>query len=706
MPSPSSTTLLESVTYSISDGIAIAAINNPPMNAISEAVRRSLLSVLEQARSDNAELLLIYGEGKTFIAGADISEFGKPQDFPQLPDVIAAVENADFPVLVAMHGNALGGGLELAMAAHYRCAVPDTNLGLPEVNLGLLPGSGGTQRLPRLVGAEKALDMILGGKPLSATIALDYGLLDALIDGALPDAALEYARELVSARAPIKRTRDRPRPTAATAMFDEARAKHRQHRKHLLAPNYIIDLIEIATHFDVEEGQRLERERFLECRASRGSQSLRHLFFAERSVAKPKTISPEVTARDINHVAVIGAGTMGGGIAMCFATAGYQVTLVEVSEDNLKRGLNIISGNYDKGVKRGIYSRADADAAFNRVHGTTQMTDIAKADLVIEATFESMEVKSNVFQKLDATCKPGAIMATNTSYLDINEIAQMTSRPQDVVGAHFFSPAHIMKLLEVVRAQHTAPDVVKTLMQVAKRLGKIPVTVGVCYGFVGNRMLQKYARQAQLLLIEGATPAQIDAAIKDWGMAMGPLSVADLAGLDISYFSRRNQGIAPGSLPECSVPDELVDRQRLGRKTGSGFYQYDPDTGVQQEDPSVTALIEEHSKKWGISRRDISADEITDRLILALINEGAKLLEEGIAERASDIDVVYVNGYGFPRWRGGPMFYAETYGLANAVNRMTQFQQQTGDDFWQPASILGKAAEASCERLDNIAQCD
>ena len=691
---------IESASYELSGGIAKVAISNPPINAISASVRRTILAALAKAEADNAALVLLYCQGNTYIAGADISEFGKPQAYPELPDVIAAIENSTIPVLVAMHGNALGGGLEIAMAGHYRAALTGTKLGLPEVNLGILPGSGGTQRLPRLVGAEKALSMILSGKPISTQDAKDSGLIDAVIEGEWPGAAIDYAGKLLASGPSPRRTGELSVANANAEIFAKAREKQSNSGNRLLAPNYIIDLVELASQSDITLGQQQERERFLECRASRGSQSFRHLFFAERTAAKPKGIDSDVEPRSIENVAVIGAGTMGGGIAMCFATAGYKVTLVELSEENLQRGLSTIGKNYQKGVDRGISSQSKADAALSRITGTTQMEDVANADLVVEATFESMEVKHSVFAKLDEHCKPGCIMATNTSYLDINEMAAATSRPQDVIGAHFFSPAHIMKLLEVVRANKTAPDAVKTLMQVAKRIGKTPVTVGVCYGFVGNRMLQKYARQAQLLLVEGATPKQVDSAIKEWGMAMGPLSVADLAGLDISYFSRRNQGIEVGSLPECSVPDELVDEKRLGRKTGAGFYQYDPDRGKQSEDPYVIEKIQAHAKKWGIPQRQISDEEIADRLILALVNEGAKILQEGIADRASDIDVVYVNGYGFPRWRGGPMFYAETYGLANAVARMRQFQEQTGDDFWQPAPLLCKAAESDAGTLE------
>lgn len=690
---------LESASYEIIDGIAVTAINNPPINAISATVRRSLLAALKKAEEDGASLLMIYCEGNTYIAGADISEFGKPQDFPQLPDVVAAIENATIPVMVAMHGNALGGGLEIAMAGHYRSALSGTKLGLPEVKLGILPGSGGTQRLPRLVGAEKALAMILEGKSISAEEALQAGLIDRTLDGDLRESALSYARELVQANASTRRTGQLSVENPAPELFAAARAKQEKSRSQLLAPNYIIDLIEAATCSSIELGQKLERERFVECRASSGSQSLRHLFFAERTAAKPKGIGNDIPPRSIDRVAVIGAGTMGGGIAMCFATAGYAVTLVELSSDNLQRGLGVIQGNYQKAVDRGITQKTIAEEAFRRITGTTDIGNISDADLVVEATFESMDVKSDVFAKLDAICKPGAILATNTSYLDINEIASMTSRPQDVVGAHFFSPAHIMKLLEVVRSDKTAPDVIKTLMQVAKRIGKIPVTVGVCYGFVGNRMLQKYARQAQLLLIEGATPAQVDNAIKSWGMAMGPLSVADLAGLDIGYFSRRNQGIEVGSQPECSVPDELVDEKRLGRKTLAGFYGYDAVSGTQFEDDYVVEKIKSHSNRWGITRRAISDDEIVDRLILALVIEGIKILEEGVADRSSDIDVVYVNGYGFPRWRGGPMFYAETIGLETALQRIRQFQQQTLDDFWEPPTLLIKAAEQGSATL-------
>ncbi len=683
------------IRYHLDGHTAVIAINNPPINAISASVRQSLLSALEKAQADNAQAVLLYGEGKTFIAGADISEFDKPQAFPQLPDVIAAIEACPIPVVVAMHGNALGGGLEIAMAGHYRCAKKGTKLGLPEVNLGLLPGSGGTQRLPRLVGAEKALDMILGGKPISAEAALQCGLLDALVDGPLPRAALGYVESLLKDKCGPRKTSDKPATQADPDLFAAKRAGLQRAAKAILAPGYIIDLVELATQTPVSEGQRVERERFLECRESPASAAIRHLFFAERATTKLDDISPKTPPRTVERVAVIGSGTMGSGIAMCFATAGYDVTLVDTAEANLQRGMTSIRNSYEQSLKRKIMDKTAMEQALGNIQPTTSLQDIHNADLVVEATFESMQVKLEVFAQLDEICKPGCILATNTSYLDVNEIALSTKRPQDVVGAHFFSPAHIMKLLEVVRGAQTADDVVLTVMNIAKRIGKIPVAVGVCHGFVGNRMLRQYARQAQLLLLEGGTPQQIDNVIQQWGMAMGPLSVADLAGLDISYRSRRDQGIESGSQPEISVPDALVESERLGRKTGAGFYCYDPEAGKPAPDASVTTLIEAQSQRWGITRRDLTDTEIVNRLILALVNEGAKILEEGIAARASDIDVVYVNGYGFPRWRGGPMYYAEKLGLANVVSIMRQLEQSTGDPFWKPAEWLIKMAESA-----------
>ena len=679
------------VSYELAGDIGIIRIANPPVNALSHAVRAGIADALAKAAADASAAVLLLCTGRTFIAGADISEFGKPMQDPSLPEVITLLESHPQPVVAALHGTALGGGLEVAMAAHYRCAVPSAKLGLPEVKLGLLPGAGGTQRLPRLVGVRKALDMITGGAPVSATQAQADGLVDELLGDDLESDALAYTRGLVAAGA-------RPRPTGQLQVneapppefYEDYRAGIARRTRGLIAPGFIIELVELACNSDIATGQAKERERFLECRNSPQSGALRHVFFAERATGKLPDIPPDTPVRDVSSVAVIGAGTMGGGIAMCFANAGIPVTIVEMQQENLERGLGVVRRNYETSVKRGRFSQEQADSFLANLSGTLDYADIADADVVIEAVFESMEVKKIVFGQLDATCKPGAILATNTSYLDVDEIAAVTNRPQDVVGAHFFSPANVMKLLEVVRAEKTAPDVVQTFMKLARKIGKIPVAVGVCHGFVGNRMLKGYGRQAQLLLLEGATPQQIDSAMEKWGLAMGPLAVGDLAGLDIGYRSRRDQGIEPRAVKEFALADTLVEMERLGQKSGAGYYSYDPDTRKRENDDTVQQLIESVAEQFGVTRREIGEQEILDRLLLALVNEGANILEEGIAARPSDIDIVYLNGYGFPAWRGGPMYYADTLGLAEVVSRMEALKEATGDDCWEPAALLQK----------------
>ncbi len=682
------------VNYQLQDQLGIIRIDNPPVNALSHAVRAGLMDALEQANADTSQALLILCQGRTFIAGADITEFGKPPQAPHLPDVISAIENFPKPVIAALHGNALGGGLEVALAAHYRCAVSATKLGLPEVKLGLLPGAGGTQRLPRVVGVEAALDMMTGGAPISAQRALELGLVDIVVKDDLENSAIEYCQQLIADAAP-------PRPSGALqavapdspGFYDAYRKRIARKSRGQIAPGFIIELVELATRTDIDEGQAQERERFLECRNSPQASAMQYVFFAERAAGKLPDIPADTPVLPVNSIAIIGAGTMGGGIAMCFANAGIPVTLVETQQEFLDRGMGIIESNYATSVKRGRFTQAQADGFLANFSGTTDYADIAEADMVIEAVFENMDVKKEVFAKLDAVCKADCVLATNTSYLDVDEIAAATSRPQQVIGAHFFSPANVMKLLEVVRAKKTAPAVVQTFMKTAKKIGKIAVAVGVCNGFVGNRMLKGYARQAQLLLLEGASPEQVDGAMEAWGMAMGPIAVGDLAGLDIGYRSRRDQGIESCSVKEFTLPDTLVEKERLGQKTGAGYYRYDAQTRQRQPDPEVASLIEDIAARWQVERREIEAEEIVERLVLALINEGAAILQEGIAARPSDIDIVYLNGYGFPIWRGGPMFYADTLGMDTVVEKLKQLQQTTGDAYWEPDSLLLELAE-------------
>jgi 3-hydroxyacyl-CoA dehydrogenase len=690
------------VNYQLRAQVGVLEIDNPPVNAISHAVRQGLINALDQAREDASQGLLILCRGRTFVAGADISEFGKPPQPPHLPDVMLAIENFPKPVVVALHGNALGGGLELAMSAHYRCAMPGTRLGLPEVKLGLLPGAGGTQRLPRLVGVEAALDIITGGAPITAQHGKDIGLIDELLNGDLETAAFDYAAALVAGGA-------QPRPTGALKaqapsnadFFADYRNKIARKTRGQIAPGYIIDLVQLATHSEIGEGLKAERERFIECRTSPQSAAMRHVFFAERATGKLPDIAADTPVRPVNSVAIIGAGTMGGGIAMCFANAGIPVKLVETAQEYLDRGMSVIAKNYATSVKRGRFTQAQADDFLANFSGTTDYADLGDVDMVIEAVFENMDVKKEVFAKLDAVCKPDCILASNTSYLDVDEIAAATARPEQVIGAHFFSPANVMKLLEVVRAKKTAPDVVQTFMKLARKIGKIPVAVGVCHGFVGNRMLKGYGRQAALLLLEGASPEQVDGAMQSWGMAMGPLAVGDLAGLDIGYRSRRDQGIESGAVKEFALADTLVEMERLGQKSGAGYYRYDPDTRQRDSDPEVASLIEEIAERWGVERRSIDDEEIVDRLVLALANEGAAIVREGIAARPSDVDIVYLNGYGFPNWRGGPMFYADTLGVDTTIAKLRALQELTGDNCWEPDPLLLQLAGKG-ESLDSL----
>lgn len=681
------------VSYVCRQQVGVISIDNPPVNALSQAVRAGLVNALEQAIDDDSRVLLILCRGRTFIAGADISEFGKPPQAPHLPDVIRTIENFPKPVIAALHGNALGGGLEVAMSAHYRCALPDTRLGLPEVKLGLLPGAGGTQRLPRLVGIENALQMMTGGAPIPATRGREWGLVDEIIEGELEAAALAYCARLIDDGAMPRPTGELPvEAPSSPDFFQDYRRRLARRTRGQLAPGYIIDLVELATHAGIDEGQAQERERFIECRNSPQSAAMRHVFFAERATGKLPDIPADTHTLPIDSVAVIGAGTMGGGIAMCFANAGIPVTLVETQQEFLDRGMGVIENNYATSVKRGRFTREQVDGFLANFSGTTDYADLGEVDLVIEAVFENMDVKKEVFANLDAACKPACLLATNTSYLDVDEIAAVTSRLDKVIGAHFFSPANVMKLLEVVRAEKTSPEVVKTFMQLARKIGKIPVAVGVCHGFVGNRMLKGYARQAQLLLLEGASPSQVDSAMESWGMAMGPLAVGDLAGLDIGYRSRRDQGIESRSVMESELADTLVEMERLGQKSGAGYYRYDPATRKREADPAVDDMVKEIAGRRGVQRREIDDEEIVDRLVLSLVNEGAAILQEGIAARPSDIDIVYLNGYGFPVWRGGPMFYADQVGLDTVIEKLETLRELTGDECWEVNSLLREVA--------------
>ncbi len=650
------------VKYELEGNVGVITVDNPPVNALSQAVRQGLLDAFNAGQADTSEALLIICEGRTFIAGADISEFGKPLAEPWLPDLFNIIEASAKPVVAAIHGTALGGGFETALAAHYRCAVESARVGLPEVKLGLLPGAGGTQRTPRLAGVEAALDLMTSGTPIPARQALDLGLIDHIVEGDLKRSALDWVMKLVAQGARKRRTSDLAVPAHDAGVFDGYRAALAKRARGQIAPQFIVDCVEAAAKKPFAEGLRIERDKFMELMNGAQSAALRHIFFAEREAAKIDGLSKDTPMRRIGKVGIVGGGTMGGGIAMSFANAGIPVTLVEINDEALGRGLSIIEGNYAGSVKRGKLSEEAAAQCRTLITGATDYEALADADLVIEAVFEDPTLKKKVFAQLDAVCKEGAIIATNTSYQNVDEIAAATKRPEDVIGLHFFSPAHIMKLLEVVRATKTSDEVLATCMALAKKIGKVAVVSGVCYGFIGNRMLAPYGQQAQMLLLEGATPAQVDTAMENWGMAMGPLRVFDLAGLDVGYKARQ---ALPEALKGDPVPykvsDALVEMGRLGQKTRAGFYRYD-DNRRPAPDEAVHALIEKTAAECGITRREIDDEEIVRRLIGALVGEGRKIIAEGIAQRPGDIDIVYVYGYGFPAFRGGPMHYAEATG--------------------------------------------
>jgi 3-hydroxyacyl-CoA dehydrogenase len=675
--------------------IAVITVDNPPVNALSHAVRSGVWDAIEQAERDGSAAILLHCAGRTFFAGADITEFGKPPAEPWLPALLDRLEGCAVPVICAIHGTALGGGLEIALASHFRIAAADAKLGFPEVSLGILPGAGGTQRAPRLVGVEAALDLILSGKPVAAAQALKLGLIDRLAQGDLQEASLTWARELLAEGKGPRRTSELPVPadTVSADFFAQRRAAVARKSRGLPAPQAIIDCIEEATRSEFAAGSAFEREKFKELMQSPESAGLRHAFFAERQASRVDGLPAATALRPITSVGIIGAGTMGGGIAMSFANAGIAVTVLELDQQVLDRGLAVCRDNYGRSVARGRFSAEQADQFMARISGTTSYRDLAHADLLIEAAFENPDIKKTIFRQLDASCKPGAILASNTSYQDIDAIAAVTSRPQDVLGMHFFSPANVMKLLEVVRGEKTADDVLATIMQLAKKIGKVPVLSRVCYGFIGNRMLKGYFREAQMMLLEGATPAQVDEALESFGMAMGPLAVADLAGLDIGYKARQAMADLLDH-PSVHVADQLVEMGRLGQKSGAGYYRYDAKTRQRLDDPDVEAMIRAEAKRLGMKAKQFTAAEIVERAIYPLINEGARILQEGIAQRSGDIDTVYIHGYGFPAHRGGPMFYADTVGAGAVYQSVCAFRDALGrPQDWQPAPLLQRLAQ-------------
>src|SRR5580692_2746530 len=679
--------------------IAVITINNPPVNALSPGVPEGISEALDQIAQDaDIKAAVLIGGGRTFIAGADIKEFGKMTSGKLrgagLLPFLLKIEDCKKPVIVAIHGTAFGGGLEVAMACHYRVAVSSAQVGQPEVKLGIIPGAAGTQRLPRLAGVAKAVEMCTTGNPIKAAEALQLGVVDRIIEGDLLSGAITFAREIAAKPAPKTRERlEKLGNAAANApIFAAARETVAQKQRGLLAPAAAITAIEAATTLPFAEGCQLEQKLFIECLFSDQSKALIHVFFGEREVGKIPDVPKETPLIPIKSAAVVGAGTMGGGIAMVLANAGIPVLLKDADQPALDRGLATIQSNYANSVKRGRFTQLAAEERGKRITPTLSYEDFAKVDLVIEAGFEGMALKKEVFQELDRVCKPGAILASNTSTLDIDEIASATSRPTYVIGTHFFSPANVMRLLEIVRGKATSKEVIATCMQLSKSLGKIGVLVGNCRGFVGNRMFGPYRREAQFLVEEGASVEAVDQALYDFGMAMGPVATGDLAGLDVGWRIRKEYGeIRDTSVRQPILEDRLCEMGRYGQKTGAGWYKYD-ENRRPVHDPDVDKLIGQVRAEIGRSPRQIGAEEIVERTIYVLVNEGARILEEGYALRAVDIDIIYINGYGFPAYRGGPMWYADTVGLKKVYERIREFEKEHGV-LWTPAPLLQQLAE-------------
>jgi 3-hydroxyacyl-CoA dehydrogenase len=653
------------------------------------------MEALAIAATDDSSAVVLFCDGRTFIAGADITEFGKPPQAPSLPDLLLTLDKHPKFTIAAIHGTALGGGFEVALTCNYRIALATAKMGLPEVKLGLLPGAGGTQRTPRLAGIAAAVDLITSGNPINARSALTLQLVDKVVDENLIDAAAAYAAELVEQKAPQRQASTLPLSLTREdqQLIEVAGAKLLKKTRGERAPQRILDCLLTAATQPFEEGLKREREEFVACLADPQSAALRHMFFAERAAGKIDNLSQDSQVISIATVGIIGAGTMGGGIAMCFAQAGINVALVDMTDEAVNQGLEKIAKNWAISVKRGRLTAAQTDVMMANITPSSDLNDLADVDMVIEAVFENLDVKKEVFAKLDGICKPGAVLASNTSYQSIDAIAAATTRPESVLGMHFFSPANVMKLLEVVRGAASSDTVIATAMAVGKKIGKVSVLSGMCYGFIGNRMLRHYGREAALCLVEGGTPTQIDSAMESWGMAMGPLAVSDLAGLDIGYKAREQLTAEhKGNPASYMVADRLVEAGRLGQKSGAGYYQYNPETRQRHEDSTVMAIVAEVRRELGITPRHFEDDEIVNRLTLALANEGAKLLQEGIAQRASDIDVVYCYGYGFPRFKGGPMHAIESMGLDKAVTLLNEFQNQLNPEHWQVAPLLTKLA--------------
>ena len=682
------TAVSQSVTLEVEDGIAVITVDNPPVNALSSHVRDGIADGVEQAIADDSvNAIVLICAGRTFIAGADITEFGGAASGRSLPETQATMENSPKPIVAAIHGTALGGGLETAMAAHYRVAIDSAEFGLPEVKLGLLPGAGGTQRLPRVTGVQKALEMMTSGDRIGADEALECGLINEIVDD-LKSGAMAFAQKAVDEAWPLVKIRDFDEKLQAAKddpeIFSRFRAKIGRKTRGFLAPEYNIQCIEAAVNMPFDEGIKFERERFTELMNGTQSAAQRYYFFAERQAAKIPDVPKDTPLIDINTAGIIGAGTMGGGIAMNFANVGIPVIIVDRDQESLDKGLGVVRKNYERSVKSGRLTMEDVDARMALITGATSREALADVDIVIEAVFEFMDLKKEIFADLDRICKPGALLASNTSALDVNEIASATSRPESVIGMHFFSPANVMKLLENVRGDATSDTVIATAMAVGKRIGKIPALVGVCQGFVGNRILAQRRIEADNMALEGAPPAMIDDVLYDFGFPMGPFAMSDLAGLDIGWDASKSTG---------STVKELINESgRHGQKNGRGYYTYDPETRAKTPDPEVVAMIKAFAESKGVEQRELTEEIILDRCLLPMVNEGAKILEEGIAIRPSDIDVIWINGYGWPVYTGGPMFWADTVGLDVVVEKIKHYSAMLGGRHWELSPLLERLA--------------
>jgi 3-hydroxyacyl-CoA dehydrogenase len=684
--------------------VGIIWINNPPVNAISVGVREAMIDGCAKLNADpEIKAGVLACEGRTFMAGADITEFGKPPLSPGLHEAINAIENSPKPIVAAIHGTAFGGGLESALACHYRVAIASAQVGLPEVKLGILPGAGGTQRLPRLIGIDAALNIIVSGDPVPATQAAKVGVVDKIVEGDLLEGAIAFAKDLVAKKAPARKIRDISIDVGKlpAGYFDEARKRIAKEKKNLFSPQRIVDALEAAATLPFDNGMARERELFVQCQQNSQAKALQHVFFAERKAANIPNLDKSVKPREVKAVGIIGAGTMGGGIAMNFLNVGIPVTLLEVKQDALDRGITVIRKNYENTASKGKMTMEQVEQRMSLLKPTLSYNDLGQADLIIEAVFETMAIKKDVFGTLDRVAKKGAILASNTSYLSIDEIAKATSRPQDVVGMHFFSPANVMKLCEIVRGEKTAQDVLMTALDVTKRIKKVGVVCGNRDGFIGNRMLGGYGYQASLCVLEGAMPEQVDAVLRNFGMPMGPLQMSDLAGLDIGYKSRKDRDPNSFDGRVSRSADLLVEMGRLGQKTQAGYYDYAQGDRTPRPSPVVAEIIEKVSQEYGIARRKISDEEILERVMLALMNVGCEVLRENVAYRASDIDVVYLYGYGFPAYRGGPMFWAEhEVGLKNALDKLKKY----ADGKWLTISPLLERLVAEGKGFASIGQ--